>query len=85
MITRHNRDEKSERDRLQRQQCKIQPAKRLSQLLEVIAGRQGHVLQKRPQIAASQRADDQIHRQREDADGHADDARHDEVMNRINA
>ena len=42
-------------------------------------------MEKCKQIAAAQRAEDEINRQRKNSQRHADDARYDEVMHRVNA
>ena len=75
----------AERPGLERQQGEIQPAQRAGQLAEIVAGPQRHILHKRPEIAADQRAENQIHRQRKDAQRHAHHPRHNQVMHRVNA
>ena len=85
MITRHNRDEKSERHRLQREQREIQPVQCLGNLFEIIAGGQRDILQKCEQIAARECAKDEINGQRKNSQRHANDAGHDEIMHGINA
>ena len=72
-------------ERFQRQQREIQPAQRLGQLFEVFPRRQRHVLQKCQQIAARQRADDRIDRQRKYSRHHSPHARHDQIMHRVDA
>ena len=49
---------------LEREQDEIHVAQRAGELAEIIARQQRHVLHKRPQVAAHQRAEDQINRQR---------------------
>ena len=85
MIARHHRDDGPEGKGLEREQDEINPAQRGRELVEVLIRSQRHILQKRPHITTDERADDEINRQRKRADGHADDARHDEIMHRVNA
>ena len=56
VIASHHCDDGAERNRLEREQCKINPVQRSRELVEILIRSQRHILKERPGIPAHQRA-----------------------------